>query len=126
MAWQFNTKTGGYWQDGQLRGYGYSGFGEGHNNPALEGVANVGPIPRGRYRMTLLDGDHGALKAPVIRLTPEGHSACGRDGFLIHGDNWNHTASQGCAVTFLHSLRVQIADSLQLPGNEFLDVVADI
>ena len=47
-----------------------------------------------------------------MRLDPSGHSARGRDGFLIHGDNQalNRSASQGCIVLGL-GLRKLIAAS---------------
>ncbi|WP_084110420.1 DUF2778 domain-containing protein [Erwinia typographi] len=35
---------------------------------------------------------------------------CGRDGFLIHGDNGRGTASNGCIVASL-DVRKRIADS---------------
>lgn len=91
-----------------LIGTGYSGAGKGLNNRDLEWLADVGPIPRGAYRIELLDGDHGNLKAPVFKLVPIGHSACGRDGFLLHGDSTTHTASHGCVVPFLRSVRLAI------------------
>ena len=36
---------------GKLVSRGYSGHGRGKNNPSLQGVKGVGPIPRGRWKM---------------------------------------------------------------------------
>lgn len=77
---------------------GYAGMGAGQNNPAMQCVEDVGPIPRGWYTI----GD--AVEDPTLftlPLTPDpDNDMCGRSGFLIHGDSiqlpgW---ASQGCIV----------------------------
>lgn len=83
-------------------GKGYSGHGDGRNNPVMESVRNVGPIPQGWYHIgdplcvsPSPPGPHGPY---IMQLTPEGHNALGRSGFLIHGDNATHTASEGCII----------------------------
>lgn len=85
-----------------LIGKGYSGQGKGRDNPAMEGVHNVGPIPAGWYHIGELEcippqppGPHGPY---IMRLGPQGHNALGRSGFLMHGDNAAHDASQGCII----------------------------
>jgi hypothetical protein len=79
---------------------GYSGHGEGLNNPAMQDVHDVGPIPQGRYRIAGWYDD--TEKGPcVARLEPLPETnTYGRVGFLIHGDNsqLNHTASHGCII----------------------------
>ena len=45
----------------------------------------------------------------VMRLTPQGHTAQGRSGFLIHGDR-THTASEGCVILD-RTVRTQISRS---------------
>ncbi len=46
-----------------------------------------------------------------MRLAPnDGHDMHGRDGFLIHGDNQVHDASNGCII-LAHDLREKIAAS---------------
>lgn len=80
---------------------GYSGHGSGLNNPELEGIEGVGPIPAGQWRVVEWY-DNYENKGPVVaRLAPVGFNPHGRSGFLIHGDNSaaNHTASDGCIVT---------------------------
>jgi lipoprotein-anchoring transpeptidase ErfK/SrfK len=84
--------------DGNFEAYGYSGSGVGKNNPDLENVPNVGPIPRGRYLIQQPPYDDPHKGQIVFRLTPVGHDAHGRSGFLIHGDNITHTASHGCII----------------------------
>lgn len=84
----------------------YSGHGSGLNNPALEAMANVGPIPAGLWRI-IEWLDHYEDKGPIVaRLEPVGHDAHKRSGFLIHGDNSlsNHSASHGCIIAD-HDLR---------------------
>ena len=60
--------------DRTLLGTGYSGTGDGRNNPDMQGARNVGPIPQGLWRI----GDaHDSAKTGklVMDLTPVGHGA---------------------------------------------------
>lgn len=80
---------------------GYSGHGEGKNNPALQETPNVGPIPYGLWRIVGPPFDTPTHGPFVMRLEPcEGTQTFGRDGFLIHGDSKiaAGTASHGCIV----------------------------
>lgn len=92
-------KTGRLTLDGKEVGKGYSGNGNGNNNPAKEKEKNVGPIPAGLWTIGKAF-THDAKGPLVMRLTPDGHAAHGRDGFLIHGDNkkMDGTASEGCII----------------------------
>lgn len=92
---------------GKLRGTNsllanaYSGNGEGLNNPALQDVHNVRPIPQGLWHMDELIEYDGEKGPHVIALSPcEGTETFGRSEFRIHGDNdlMNHSASEGCIV----------------------------
>lgn len=79
---------------------GYSGNGQGLNNPAMEGVRDVGPIPQGEY---VLGGTYNSQRVgpAAIIITPDpGNSAHGRSDFRIHGDNsrGNQSASNGCII----------------------------
>ena len=117
MSWTYNQTTGQLSRDGQNIATGYSGTGPGRNNPSAQGTRNVGPIPRGRYSIgaphdTRTHGPH------AMALTPVGHNALGRDGFLIHGDNTRHDASTGCIV-LPRNIRDQISNS----GDTALEVV---
>jgi len=78
---------------------GYSGKDFGKNNPSMERVPYVGPIPHGLYRIGRAVGE--AAKGPLtMRLTAIGHTTFGRTAFLIHGDSIKHPgdASKGCIV----------------------------
>ena len=93
-----------------IYGHGYSGCGDGLNNPALEADAGVGPIPKGRYPIgaPLDPVDH--LGPLALSLTPDPANVMfRRSAFFIHGDNaeGNHTASHGCIILD-HAIRVQI------------------
>ena len=95
-------------------GYGYSGRSDGLNNPALQAVAFVGPIPCGFY--TIGPAFTSPLTGPLsMRLTPDpGNAMFSRTSFLIHGDSLahNHSASEGCAI-FNFGIRHQIAITTQ-------------
>lgn len=96
----YQSQTGEISLDGGGINTGYSGHGAGLNNPEMENVVGVGPIPRGKWHIVRWD-DHHAGKGPIVAvLEPVGHDAHGRSAFLIHGDNsaMNHTASHGCII----------------------------
>jgi hypothetical protein len=97
-VWTYKQSTGELSHDGAHVATGYSGHGAGRNNPALEGVARVGPLPRGFY--TIGPAHDTALHGPVVMaLTPDpGQDEHGRDAFLMHGDKKNHDASLGCLI----------------------------
>ncbi|MGH7441506.1 MAG: tlde1 domain-containing protein [bacterium] len=78
----------------------YSGHGEGLNNPILEAVPDVGPIPAGSW--TIGTAFHSPQTGPMsIPLTPQ-DLVHGRTGFFIHGDEiahaGEHLASHGCII----------------------------
>ena len=96
--WRYEQSTGRLWR---LMGEGYSGHGvEGKNQPDMQSVKNVGPIPRGKWLVTTrFDDPH---KGPwCLRLAPApGTDTLGRSGFLVHGDSISDpgTASEGCII----------------------------
>lgn len=101
MSWTYQISTGEMTDpDGSLVDTGYSGKGDGLNNPDMQNVPRVGPIPIGVY--TIGPAYHDPEKGPcVMRLTPDpDNEMFGRAGFLCHGDNpqANHTASEGCII----------------------------
>ncbi len=79
----------------------YSGHGNGLNNPSMQDVEGVGPLPSGLYTI-------GAPRVPIdhlgplaMPLTPSASTVMfGREGFFLHGDNaaGNHSASDGCVI----------------------------
>ncbi|MGD0773196.1 MAG: tlde1 domain-containing protein [Candidatus Solibacter sp.] len=119
--WTYDQLSGALGKDGQqVATGGYSGFGQGKNNPDMENVPDVGPIPRGIYDIgpihdTTTHGPH------VMALTPEpGTDTLGRDGFLIHGDSVENpgTASHGCII-----LPRTVRDQISASGDTQIQVV---
>jgi hypothetical protein len=117
MSWAYRQRDGELLHNGEFVGTGYSGRGEGRNNPDMEAVPNVGPIPRGRYRIGGARFSQ-SLGPIVMDLEPVAHDAHGRSLFRIHGDNANHDASHGCIILG-PLIRRAIADS----GDKTLEVV---
>ncbi len=123
LAWTYAQKTGELQQDGKRVGTGYSGAGRGKNNPEMEHVPNVGPIPQGDWTITgppVNTAEHGPY---VLGLKPEADTQTfGRSRFLMHGDSKEHPgcASQGCVV-LPRTVREQVWNS----GDRDLKVVAD-
>lgn len=101
----------------------YSGNGIGLNNPAMEAVPNVGPIPAGWWHIDRWDAVHGTKGKIVAVLRPVGHNADNRTNFLVHGDNdaADHTASDGCIIAPAAGNRI----ALQNTHLEWLLVVHD-
>lgn len=129
MSWSYSQSTGILGSaDGLFKARGYAGAGAGKNNPDMQNIVDVGPLPQGRYSLGQafecthdLESDetcgdcHGTAKHKhgpnVIRLIPDpGNEMFGRAGFLIHGDNSTGTASEGCIV-MPPATRQQIMDS---------------
>lgn len=100
--WIYSQSTGQLKRGGTLMGTGYSGrnvpdWPQGRDNPDLEILPDVGPIPRGQYTIgDPIQVPHHA--PPVFPLTPQGHDAHGRSGFQIHGNNVQNDASHGCII----------------------------
>lgn len=85
----------------------YAGHGDGKNNPAMEGVRGVGPLPRGKYRASEMFENHPHVGQFALHLTPDDETrarivALGRDpdSFFCHGDSREHPgeASDGCII----------------------------
>src|SRR5258708_28571297 len=126
----YQQTTGKLAHNGTHVAVGYSGHGDGKNNPECEALANIGPLPRGIFNMEVITDDDGnpcdyeGKKAPVIRLHPSPtNEMYGRAGFLIHGDSVSTpgTASLGCIVEN-HDERVYIATAIA-QGDNILEVV---
>lgn len=83
----------------ELLGTGHAGNGAGKNNPGMETVHNVGPLPVGHYKIGQW-GTHaqlGPISAPLIPQPDENGSYAwlyGRGGFYVHGPEF----SEGCIV----------------------------
>ena len=120
--WIYHQINGAIWHDDKFYGAGYSGNGAGKNDPDMEAVHDVGPIPRGAWTMTQWI-DHDPLNGyGVIVLEPKpGTDTHGRAGFRWHGDKLSEpgTASHGCIVQGYTATRKAVWDS----GDHDLTVV---
>lgn len=109
MSWIYEISSGTL---SKIVGHGYSGHGDGLNNPSMTNVPDVGPLPPGKYKINkpIQDEHVGVFALP---LTPDpSNDMHGRSAFFIHGDNpqLNHTASNGCII-LVRPLRDAIANS---------------
>lgn len=100
MAWIYEQLTGRMIGPTGLVATGYSGAGDGKNNPSMQDVKDVGPIPEGFYSINapINSPTHGPFAMP---LTPDlANLMYGRSAFLIHGDSVDHpgAASEGCII----------------------------
>jgi len=104
--WVWDQSAGTLSKDGAIVSRGYSGKGRGRNNPSLQSVAGIGPLPRGRYRIgePRISPRTGpfAMDLYPVDATPGNtvHDSTGRSAFQIHGDSVSApgTASSGCII----------------------------
>ena len=116
--WRYEQDTGLMYHNDKIVGQGYSGSKSrgGLNNPEMQDVKNVGPIPRGTWIIgpPYFSDEHGPFAMPLTckQWTP-------RSGFLIHGDSIQHPgdASEGCII-MPREVRMQVWDS----GDQDLEV----
>lgn len=93
--------------DGKLFAKGYAGYGGGKNNPAMQRIKKLGPLPQGLYRIIGEPFVHERCGQFCLRLEPDpANKMYGRDGFLWHGDNGHGTASEGCICSSGESRRM--------------------
>jgi Protein of unknown function (DUF2778) len=112
MAWSYSQSTGTLGHNGTVVAIGYSGHDRGKNNPDMQQIPNVGPIPQGRYFIgPPRDSEKVGPFAMPLDPAPE-TDTFGRSAFMIHGDSIVHpgTASEGCII-MLRDARNQIAAS---------------
>jgi hypothetical protein len=116
MSWTYQQNSGKLLDpEGRVIGIGYAG-GDcglqplGKNNPAMENIPNVGPLPAGNYTADWMVQVHPKLGRYVIHLAPDAETAAkidsyGRasDSFFCHGDNISSpgNGSDGCIVQSL-------------------------
>ena len=131
--WTYEQVTGALRDnDGEVADQGYSGAGDGKNDPDKQDEHEIGPIPQGTYTIGQPEfvntpGPHGPF---VLPLTPDpGDEMFGRSGFLMHGDSKEHpgAASKGCII-MKRTTREQVWNSgdhrLQVVSGEAADTVA--
>ena len=121
LDWVYSQSTGQLTHidsNGNVKivGTGYAGRDQGVNNPAMQNVRNVGPLPQGTYMIGPQQNNvtvSGTILRGSLRLTPDPKNQMhGRSGFLIHGDNRirNQSASLGCPV-LTREIRDEIGNS---------------
>jgi hypothetical protein len=106
MSWSFKQSTGELFDpSGNLVATGYSGGNcgkdpAGKNNPGMQDVPCVGPLPQGTY--TAAEPEDSARLGPFsIPLVPDPQNEMfGRAGFFMHGDSIAKpgAASEGCII----------------------------
>lgn len=101
MPWVYKVSSHGFYLNGTYQFDGtYSGRPGFKNDSANECVKDKGPLPRGTYTIGA-PFYHHKTRAWTMRLTPFAENQmCGRDGFMIHGDNSSGLgdASDGCII----------------------------
>jgi hypothetical protein len=128
-VWTYVQKTGELLRDGLHIARGYSGYDNpttgqrGKNNPELQSVVGVGPIPVGKYFIgaPYYSKTHGPL---VLPLTPDpGNEMFGRSEFLIHGESREHpgAASLGCII-----LNLDVRQEVDSSGDKLLHVISGL
>lgn len=106
--WTYIQKTGEFLHDGQHVAFGYAGrdyddagnFVGGKNNPEMQSVKGIGPLPVGLYRSEP-PTDDPVVGRYALRLVPDpSNEMYGRSSFFLHGDSAAHPgqASHGCIV----------------------------
>lgn len=101
MAWTWHQASGALVSPtGAIVATGYSGLGKGKNNPAMQNVKGIGPIPRGEYVIgPVYDSNHTGPFTIMLTPKPE-NQMFGRSDFRIHGDSKTSPgrASHGCII----------------------------
>lgn len=122
LSWKYYSLSGMMKApSGAILGHGYSGNGQGLNNPAMENMHNIGPIPRGAYGIGAFFYDDCGKGPTVCDLIPLSETETfGRCGFMVHGDNRkaNESASEGCIVAPRF-----IRDAMKLSPVKLLEVL---
>jgi len=113
LDWIYSQSTGNiyYWggMSPEYYGTGYAGHEKGINNPEMQSVKYVGPIPVGFYTigemMPVYVTSDGVRLRDAMKLEPfPSNEMFDRDSFLMHGDNKkeNRSASKGCIILELN------------------------
>ncbi len=124
FAWTYAQKSGELQQDGKPVATGYSGAGAGKNNPVMQNVCDVGPIPEGDWTIAGPPADTADHGPYVLKLNPAAATETfGRSGFLMHGDSKEHpgSASHGCVI-----LPRAVREQMWTSGDRELEVLAEI
>lgn len=120
-VWTFEQKTGD-WIDpsGEPVCNGYAGRESGKNNPDMQNVKGIGPLPCGLYTAGE-PHDDAVVGKYALRLTPAPtNEMFGRNSFFMHGDSTEHPglASHGCIV-----LRRAVRETFWASGDHTIQVI---
>jgi hypothetical protein len=126
VSWVYEQTTGYMSRNNaRLTPAGYAGHGEGLNNPDMQNVKFVGPLPCGSYKIGKPRHDPHVGDYALPLIPDPSNEMYGRDDFYIHGDEiknpGKHLASDGCPVQCLAN-RITISES----GDDVLEVVATV
>jgi hypothetical protein len=97
----YEQKTGRLFTDDNiLIGVGYAGHKEGKNNPEMESVKMIGPLPKGKYEIGPHYESQQTGPFTIMLITFQDNKMYGRSEFRIHGDSKRNpgTASNGCII----------------------------
>lgn len=101
MPYSYSQKSGVLRLNGLVfSSGGWAGQGVGMNNPEMQEVHNIGPLPRGLYIIGRAH-THPKLGPVVMDLTPDAANRMfGRADFRIHGAAFKHPelSSHGCII----------------------------
>lgn len=123
MNFSYSQSTGEFKRGDAVLAVGYSGNGEGLNNPEMQNIRMHGPLPRGSYTIQR-PSVHPKLGPVAMELLPYSTNQMFlRGDFFLHGDNsqLNHTASDGCII-LPHDVRTAVAEDV-MQGNALLEVM---
>lgn len=101
MGWKYEQATGKLFdKDNTDIATGYAGRALGKNNPAMQDVKGIGPLPCGMYTI-YAPHDSTTVGKYAMRLLPDPQNEMfGRSSFYMHGDAIHDpgNASHGCIV----------------------------
>jgi hypothetical protein len=121
LMYTFSQHSGVLRQNGLLvHAGGWAGQGEGKNNPSMQNVPNIGPLPRGHYLIGRAY-THVHLGPIVMNLTPaQDNEMFWRYDFRIHGAAFKNPelSSHGCIIQ-PRDIRIRI----DIGSDKLLEVV---
>lgn len=117
----YSQTTGVLTHNGYAVSKGYAGRGEGLNNPAMQNVPKIGPLPQGKYTI-MKAGTDAKVGKVAMRLIPDpANEMYDRADFFIHAPHANDQkdSSEGCMV-FDHDTRTGVAAAVAQGDNQLL------
>jgi len=122
--WTYVQKTGELLKDGKHVAYGYSGHGPGLNNPEMQSVHDVGPLPCGKYTFGHPENHPHLGPYSIPLIADPTNNMFGRSGFFCHGERVSSEpgqASHGCII-----LPRDVRETIWNSGDRDLEVIAEL